>query len=148
MKDWRVLGLLVAVALNGCVKYPKAEDGVRIEVERGYWASYTEFKQRGKRVDRASAKQVLAEHEESAAAVSRGSAFDVLTGITAVASGTLLGLGLGGLASDHGPSEKTSTTLLISGAACLGVSVAFGLGAEGAYISAVQSYNQPPPSSP
>jgi F0F1-type ATP synthase assembly protein I len=140
---------LLLVWLSGCATYPKAHDGTLIEVERGYWASYTQFKQRGKRVDRASAKEVLAEHEESAPAVKRGAALDVMTGLTAVVSGTLLGLGLGGLANkDSGISPSTSSWLLLGGGLSLGASVAFGFGAEGSYISAVQSYNQPATPSP
>jgi hypothetical protein len=147
MKVGNSYGLLI-VALTGCASYPKAHDGTPLEVERGYWASYTQFKQRGKRVDRASAKEVLAQHEEAAPAAQRAAVLDVFTGVTAIAGGAMLGVGIAGLTSDNGVSDSTAGGLLLGGGLSLGASVAIGFGAEGSYISAVRSYNQPGLSSP
>jgi hypothetical protein len=41
-----------------------------------------------------------------------------------------------------GGKESTTTGLFLAGAGTLGLSIAFGLGAEGAFITAVDSYNR------
>ena len=134
--------VLLTFLSSACATYPKMDDASPLKVQRGYWISQTSFEQRGRTVDRGSVKKALSKQEESADAVRRGAAFDIFAVITAVGSGTCLGLGLARTANKKpGDEQSTTTALLLSGAGLLGLSITFGLGADGAYVSAVDAYN-------
>jgi hypothetical protein len=134
---------LLVLSTTACASHPKMEDGAPLKVRRGYWALGTNFEQRGRQVDNGSVKDVLGKHETSADAVNRAATFDVIARLTAVASGICLGWGLSRTMNhETGGGQSTTTALYLAGAGSLGLSIAFGLGAEGAFISAVDAYNK------
>jgi hypothetical protein len=132
---------LLAAFSFSCATYPKAYGGAPLHAERGYWVSETQFTQRGRRVDRASAKQILLANEESEGAANRGRFFEGAALVTAIVSGAALGWGLSESLDASKTDKRTANTLLGVGAGCLGVSVAFGIGADGSYVRATELYN-------
>lgn len=137
----QALTALLAAFSASCANYPKAYGGAPLHAERGYWVSETQFTQRGRRVDRESAKRILLANEESEGAASRGRFFEGAALVTAIVSGTALGWGLSESLDASKKDKRTANTLLGVGAGCLGVSVAFGIGADGSYVSATELYN-------
>lgn len=135
------IAALLAALSASCATYPKPHDGTAMEAERGYWVSETQFTQRGRRVDRASAKRILLDHEESAGAANRGRFFEGAALVTAIVSGAALGWGISESMDASKTDKRTANTLLGVGAGCLGVSIAFGIGADGSYVSAAELYN-------
>lgn len=137
----QTMAALFAALSASCATYPKAYSGAPLHAERGYWVSETQFTQRGRRVDRESAKRILLANEESEGAASRGRFFEGAALVTAIVSGTALGWGLSESMDIHKKDKSRANTLLGVGAGCLGVSVAFGIGADGSYVSAAELYN-------
>lgn len=136
--------LLIALCCGACASHPKMDAGAPLKVRRGYWVLPTDFEQRDHLVDRGSVKERLSQRKASASAVSRGAAFDIAARLTAVASGFCLGWGLSRLVKNERGSAQTGTTgLFLAGAGSLGLSITFGVAAEGAFISAVDEYNAP-----
>jgi hypothetical protein len=142
---FRVQMLVALLAAFGasCATYPKAHPGMALQVERGYWVQETQFTQRGKRVDRASAKQILLDHERSAGAAGRGRFFEGAALVTAIVSGAALGWGISESMDASKTDKRRANTLLGVGAGFLGVSIGFAIGADGSYVSAAELYNGP-----
>ena len=137
----QTMAALFAALSASCATYPKAYGGAPLHAERGYWVSETQFTQQGRRVDRESAKRILLANEESEGAASRGRFCEGAALVTAIVSGAALGWGLSESMDIHKKDKSRANTLLGVGAGCLGVSVAFGIGADGSYVSATELYN-------
>ncbi len=145
ISSWaRHVGLCIAALATcsaSCATYPKAHDGTAIQAQRGYWVEETQFTQRGRKVDRASAKQILVDHEESAGAANRGRVFEGMAVIAAIVSGAALGWGLADALDASKTDKRSVNTLLGVGAGFLGVSIGCAIGADGSYVSAAELYN-------
>ena len=140
--DFQHRALLLALAASGCASHPKMEDGVLIEVSRGYAILPTTYHQRNHRVDSDHVKDTLAEREESASDIALGRTLHTFSTVALITGSTLLLVGGWGHRGLIEMEKDTAVGLMVSGLGFYGVNIGLRFGAEGAYVSGVEEYNE------
>jgi hypothetical protein len=139
-----ILKLFVLAAVcSGCGSNLKMRLGEPLQVSRGYAIDDTRFYQRDQEVNAADVKRKLGNETAAADSVASGKTFDALAFAARVPGAILLAFGIDGLIpnSQIKMSKGTTVGLLSGGAALIGLSVGFALGAESNYVDAVAQHN-------
>jgi hypothetical protein len=142
MSKWAILGVGALMgSVGGCAHSTKMVPGVPLEVDRGYCIAETQYKQRGKPLNRDSVMARLSKTSRARPHLESGNKLAIGSIITAVIGTAGIFLGAAGKRGEIKMDDGVSTALLASG---IGVSVgswALCIAADGQYAAGAEAYN-------
>lgn len=139
----RSLCVLLLTCLLACGQATtRMQPGVPLEVKRGYCLLNTEYKQRGKLLNRDDVMQRLARNEKSGPYVASGNAFAIGSIIATVVATPAIIVGSAAKEGNIHMSDGASTGLLVGGVAVGVLSVVLCITSDGKYASAAETYNE------
>ena len=142
MSKRAILGVgALMVGTGGCTHTTKMVSGVPLEVQRGYCIADTEFKQRGKALNRGSVMARLSKNSHARPHIESGGNLAIGSIITAVLGTAGIILGAAGKRGEMKMDGGVSTALLAGG---IGLGVAswpLCIAADGQYAAGAAAYN-------
>jgi hypothetical protein len=138
-----LLALLALASFSAaCQPTLQMVPGSPVEIKRGYCFANTAYVQARRERNPGDTLTKLSKYKEAQPHVTSGRIMTFSSGVSAVAGGTMLGLGISAAAFDSPEmSQSTSTALIATGAALAVLSVGLCIVGEGQYESAVEAYN-------
>jgi hypothetical protein len=138
--------LLVAAALmvetvSGCTPTTKMVSGEPLEVHQGYCLLNTQYKQRGKVLNRESVMARLSKNKDARPHLESGGNFAIASIITTVLGTTGMILGVAGKRGQIKMDDGASTALLAGGITLGVASVPLCIASDGQYAAGAAAYN-------
>lgn len=135
--------LALAILLPACGQATtRMQPGVPIEVKRGYCFLSTEYRQRGREVNRNDTLGHLARYERSKSYVSAGNAFAIGSIAATLVATTTLTVGLLGTRDTLKMDDGVSTALIATGIGTGVLSWVLCITSDGKYARAAEVYNE------
>jgi len=143
MSNWVILGVgaLIVGTVGGCTHTTKMVSGVPLEVQRGYCIGDTQFKQRGKPLNRESVMARLSKNSHARPHIESGGNFAIGSIATALLGMTGVILGAAAKRGEIKMDDGTSTALLAGGVGRSVASWPLCIASDGQYAAGAAAYN-------